>query len=1217
MTKIDCLKTLNRTILAVVLTIGAVACTDKDLPRHQKVVDEELTNTRVEPQSERDDVVPQYGPDHLQIQDLIQSDSSDSWILALERLESALFGPGSKDKSQYGSRPYAGYLSLYRDLFSKFKTSNVQIFTDQFEESLVLFRDRFITPCIDESINTCTYLRESLPHASSLIDIVIYFIENETDAEKKLKLIGVAYEVGNRRQKDSLSQLYIETFFSMVDQNMDIPEKARHSHNVIAAFQLMDWQNPSEFQQRYFVRIAPWQQASADSSLVDRDLKNFLTPYISIYANENAEIRESFDSFARTYWQQLIDSKKDLSGYPAYQDIDISKMFDIAPWEYHVLFSVYFKEMSITQANSLIRSFPNKQESLDRLIDYSKVLIRWDLAIMAVNTNEKIANFYNSQATKSAQHVKASKDYANTLRPDWVEFHTGRVEALQNLLEAQSTALSSRQINEIAEFFSSIDRNVMKTVIYPNMMAFMYEMVRSEWKDKLLGVFDVNADLIVELFFAGAYRGLWFDFLKSEDGLGAGALKNKVSLFRHEIVDSFYYFFAGNVHEAYGFDPDDFVLTLFKDLVIEREILISTVQEMQRDLYHSPDSLSRRWARWCEGVKTNQKQPELIRYFDLDKYLLGYSKDFFEDRKISDRFYTNFFFNDEFRSSQFDSIMIDQADFTHTTPLTVTARIRQEVLPIMGYFGQVVGAYKKLQRQNPGFSRANLQSTERYFETVESRVRSYLGQQAYYGKIFDDCMYVSVNESRRRAKAIVLSEKQYFMNAVHPLLKAVYQSELTVDEANDILFEVNGRSPHYDSRIVKSESGDQVFYKFTKQSYMNRVRRYLTTGLRYTQNDAIDLDIAAVVGRSLTIQMPIDALNSPDFPYREAPDSVVHYLPDMTASAMALEAVAQASDQFSFSPKREIYTAWDKEEVIHYTTNVENLESYEKGRLDHLVQRYFFNGYKIANYEKSECQQLNRSLTEDCLIEEKVELNDLARAMHQSFNMVEIDQGEQTYLEAIKETDFLHKQNMGIQLLFDTGLGERQSKAFAVMNETEKPIPFSRLKGFLDLPLEMVTAPYLGRNFINDYYVSLNTHASSRNLVRPAVSTSYDRDGDFWKTYFFRAQEFFEARTRRGLFLFKFDKEILDQQFVQAKKDLNLQLDGANALYDNAEALFLNYYPENPAQIKVSLQDDLFEFKPLTQSVYQFQNEMNQFQINTERFYQRQQQNWDPYFLQQ
>ncbi len=1217
MIKTDWVKAFYQSTLALALVFGGVACTDKELPRHQKVVDEDLANTRVEPQSPAGEVSVQYGPDHLQIQALIESESIESWVLALERLQLALFGPGSKDKSQYGSRPYAGYLNLYRDLFVKFKTSNDDTFRSEFEKSLALFRERFITPCTDDSINTCTYLRESLPQASSLVDIVIYFIENEDNLESKLKLIGVAYEVGNRRQKDNLSQLYIETFFSMVDQNIDIPEKARHSHNVIAAFQLMDWQNPSEFQRRYFIRLAPWQQASSESSLVDRDLKNFLTPFISIYANENPEIRDSFDRYAQAYWQEMIASKKDLSEYPAYKDINIQKMFEIAPWEYHVLFSVYFKEMSITQANLLIRSFPNKTESLDRLIDYSKVLIRWDLAIMAVDTNEKIAAFYNSQATKSAQHVKASKDYANTLRPDWVEFHTGRVEALQNLLEAQSTALSSQQINEIAEFFSSIDRNVMKTVIYPNMMAFMYEMVRSEWKDKLLGVFDVNADLIVELFFAGAYRGLWFDFLKSEDGIGSGALKNKVSLFRHEIVDSFYYFFAGNVYKSYGFDPDDFILTLFKDLVIEREILISTVQEMQRDLYHSPDSLSRRWARWCEGIKKDQYQPELIRYFDLDKYLLGFSKDFFENRKISDRFYTNFFYSDEFRSSQFDSIMIDPADFTHTSPLTVTSRIRQEVLPIMGYFDQVMKAYQKLQRQNSEFSRVPLESTARYFQSLDNRVRSYLGQQAFYGKIFDDCMYVSINESRRRAKAVVLSEKQYFMKAVYPLLKAVYQSELTVDEANDILFEVNGRSSHYDSRIVKSESGDQVFYKFTKQSYMNRVRRYLTTGLRYNQNEAIDLEIPAVVGRSLTIQMPIDALNSPDFPYREAPDSVVHYRPNMTAAAIALEAVAQASDQFSFSPKRELYTAWDKEEVIHYSSNVENLESYEKGRLDHLVQRYFFNGYKIANYDKPQCQELNRPLSEDCLIEEKVALEDLARAMHQSFNLVQIDQAEQTYLEAIKETDFLHKQNMGIQLLFDTGIGHQQSKAFAVINETEKPIPFSRLKGFLDLPLEMVTSPYLGRNFINDYYVSLNFHATSRNLVRAAVSPSYDRDGDFWKTYFFRAQEFFEARTRRGLFLFKFDKEILDQQFVQAKKDLNLQLDAAHQLYENAEALFLDYYPENPSQLKVSLQDDLFEFKPLTQSVYQFQNEMNQFQINTERFYQRQQQNWGPYFLEQ
>lgn len=1193
------------------LSFGLLAC-NEEIPRHQKVTDE-IVDTQVEPSASTPERQPQFGLDHMQIQELIESGSAVDWMVALQKLESRLFGPGTEDKSQYGSRPYSGYLALYRDLFVKFKSSEENEFKNRFAQSLQNFYERFIDPCIDDSVAVCSYIRETLPRTTSLVSVILHFIENEEDSNKKLKLVGVAYEVGNRRQKNQLAQFYIEAFFTMVDHGEEIPERSRHAHNVIAAFQLMDWQNPTVFQYRYFVRIAPWERAQTDSSLVDRELKNFLTPYISIFANENPQIKESFDLYAKQYWQKLIDGKRDLSNYPAYKDIQIREMFDLTPWEYHVLFSVYFKEMSITQANSLIRSFPNKKESLVRLIGASQLLIRWDLAIMATETNQKIADYYNSQETKSAQHVRASRDFANTLRPDWVEFHTGRVEALQNLLEAQSTSLDSEQINEIAKFFNSIDRTVMKTVIYPNMMAFMYEMVRSEWKDTLFGIFDINADLIVELFFAGAYRGLWFDFLKSEDGIGAGQLKNKVSLFRHEIVDSFYYFFSGNVYKAYGFNPDDFVLVLFKDLVIERELLITSVQEMQRDLYMSPDTQPRRWAQWCEGIKNNRKEPELIRYFDLDKFLLGHTKDFVVS---TDRYFTHSFYSDEFRSTEFDSIMIEPIDFTHTTALTVTARIRQEMLPILGYFGQVMGAYSKLQKENPEFSRVDLSRTSDYIAKLDSRIRSYLGQQAYFGKIFDDCLYVSVAESRRRAKQVVMSEKMYFTDMVYPLLKAVAESKISVEEANDILFQVNGQSLHYDSRVIRSESGEQVYYKHTKQSYINRVRRYLTTGLQYIQPEIATLEIPAIVGPSLTIQVPPNALSSPDFPYRDVPDSVVFYRPNLTAEEMALEAISQSSDQFSFSPVREVYSHWDESEVIEYFSNQENHESYEKGRIDHLVQRYFFNGYKIANYEKPECRKINVTLADDCLIEETVKFEDMARAMRQSFDMITIDDDKKEYLEAIKETDFLHKQHLGIQLLFDSGLGREQSKIYSVFRERDKAIPFSQLKGFMDLPLEMISSPYLARNFINDYYVSLHMQAAGQNGLRPTVSTSFDRDGDFWKNYFFRAKEFFEARTRRGLFLFKFDEEILQKQFVQAKADLQLQLQGARELYEKADALFAEQYPsEGSVSLQISLEQDPYELRALSRSVYQYQNEMKQFETNTEGFYEKDQPAWTPYLL--
>ncbi|MCJ8276541.1 MAG: hypothetical protein HRT44_02765 [Bdellovibrionales bacterium] len=863
------------------------SCTEEKISRHQTVLDEELSSQRTDALSESEQTqdFAQFSEDHLAIQAKINSNDNEQWIQALDELKVKLFGPGTGNQSVYGSRQYAGYLALYRSLYGKWSNNSYdhsESFKTQFQESLNQFKTTFVDSCTDSNVQDCDYLRHSLRRVGSVVDIIEYFARNENDDLKKLALIGVAFEVGNQRAKQNLTELYIDTYFKLSESGTSIPTPVRHSDNIVTALRLLDWENPNPDTIRYMKIIKPWVNDSTGLNQAVETMRPFLSPFIAIYALVDEEINNQFTTHTSEYWRNFVSEKKSLNTYPAYDNINIQQLFDLPAWEYHLLFAVYFNEMSITEANNLIRNFPNKEESLSRMITAAKIIVRWDLALLSIDTMAKVGTYYSNEPIKSAHHVNDSKAYANTFRNEWVGFHNGRVEALQGLLESQTVSLSQEQILDLSEFFSSIDRNIMKTVIYPAMMIFIYEMIRSDYQETLFGVFQIDTDLDIELFFSGSFRGLWFDYLKAEDGLGRGELSRKISLFRHEIIDAMYYVFATRAHESFGVEMDDFISVLMKDLLIERELLMTIIQEEQRQIYGREDSRSRQWITWCEGLKSGQSQPEVLRYYELDRYLMQHSKAFFGDimEFNKDSLDTGLFYSDEYHSDNFDYIYRETLSYVYG--VTAFSRIRQEAMPIMDNYKIVIESMERLKTQYPQIFSSDLQASKEYYSKFDNRMRSFLGQHIHYGEMVDDCLYQSVKESRRRSQEIIKSEYDYISKIVYPIMKEVSEGRLTVEDGNNLLYKVNGNTDHYDSKIVQGNQTEQVFYKYSKSSYMNRTRQYLTRGLTFDEEGFETVSIEPVVGSSMSISVPADALISPDNPFRGAHYREVYYSSDMS-----------------------------------------------------------------------------------------------------------------------------------------------------------------------------------------------------------------------------------------------------------------------------------------------------------------------------------------------
>ncbi|MCJ8276542.1 MAG: hypothetical protein HRT44_02770 [Bdellovibrionales bacterium] len=326
--------------------------------------------------------------------------------------------------------------------------------------------------------------------------------------------------------------------------------------------------------------------------------------------------------------------------------------------------------------------------------------------------------------------------------------------------------------------------------------------------------------------------------------------------------------------------------------------------------------------------------------------------------------------------------------------------------------------------------------------------------------------------------------------------------------------------------------------------------------------------------------------------------------------------IARSSDQMSFTPRRDLFTSWDLFETSFFQHQPLTRESHEKNRLDHLAQRFLINGFKVADYNNPACTDLSAQLPESCFINKDIPLEKLTEAMNDSFKMIEIDEDKGYYLDLIKEDHYLHRDHLGIQLRFDGHIGFEQSKIWSITSPHERPIPFTQVKGMFDLIFEMFKSPYLGRQFKNDYYLSLNSRYQGRSPGRTyAVMGPFtERDGDEWLHAYHRAEEFYLARTQRGPFMFKFDEEILTSQFEEVQDDLMKHYNAIDELMEKKDSEFAKYRTDGiPSNYKIRQNREGYELHPLSPGMTQLQREMDTFQTKTEDLYKNEDPSWSKF----
>ena len=380
----------------------------------------------------------------------------------------------------------------------------------------------------------------------------------------------------------------------------------KHIINILGIANRVNWSQSDAVKISQFELIKPWKYDSKTGATLDA-LRKELLPFLPIYINLSEIVKNEMVSSVERQVEELKKNKKNLNQYPAYEGITLDHLLNYSTEVSYLILGVYFQKIGVTDVNSYIDSVINKGSFMDDSFKIAKLLVRWDVAQLSIYSTEKLYWKFSQQESKSQAFLQETLDWSKTLTPLWNEFHAGRSFVSERFLEANAKYSDNFDEIDVQNFFVAINRNILKTTVYPNMMAFAFYMAKTEWSATIrIWWFTIylNTSMIMDYMMTGQYRNPWFNFTYLKKTRGFWRMEDKTTLFRSEIYDALYYFFTTNTFQTYKINADDFLSLIGKSLIKKRRVLFEKTLATQKELFLPDNAPSNYLAKWCEGLKT-------------------------------------------------------------------------------------------------------------------------------------------------------------------------------------------------------------------------------------------------------------------------------------------------------------------------------------------------------------------------------------------------------------------------------------------------------------------------------------------------------------------------------------------------------------------------------------------------------------------------------------
>lgn len=184
------------------------------------------------------------------------------------------------------------------------------------------------------------------------------------------------------------------------------------------------------------------------------------------------------------------------------------------------------------------------------------------------------------------------------------------------------------------------------------------------------------------------------------------------------------------------------------------------------------------------------------------------------------------------------------------------------------------------------------------------------------------------------------------------------------------------------------------------------------------------------------------------------------------------------------------------------------------------------------------------------------------------FEIVELTEDKFNFLNYINQFKFYDNAMRDLVFKFEAEL-------LSPGQYEENDLAYSELSGTFDFIYQLLRSEYVGQNYESDYY----THAAPGSVQK----CEENRDGCYWEDERDNAREFYISRTQRPGLIFKFDTQIIDEDYESVKKRITGKLNRLVNLSENRQNLFEQMWSGKPSAIRVHTHKDrAFQVYPLS-----------------------------------
>lgn len=1127
------------------LAILAASCTDKQIPDPQKVLPESEAKQKVGEKSIEDPnrKTNRYNEDQIAIRALIDEGSTASLLKAFDLVEQKVFSSEAEQKDFYVSKTFSGYVGLLVDLIRVSRTEAGEV-AERAQTAEQEFYKRFLKGCLDGT-EACDFLETSLSQESSVVNLMISIAKREKDVDKKLKLVGSAFDILKlatsrgrafvHRKNKELEELYILTSLEYLDlyergqlqaKKEDIRIVVANTINLSAG---VDWLNLDSKNIERFNLIKPWLFERVSAKALN-ELRKDLIHYLPNYSRVSPEVKDGMSERLETKLMNLNKGLKDLSLYPAFSDIDLLSLNDGDMLASYMALELYFQNMDLATANLYLKNVRNKQKFMDSVFAAAKTLVRWDVAHLGLDSTEKLKDKFSEKPIKTNAFLQDTLNWAKTLVPAWNEFHTNRKWTVKQFLEDNIEESQSYNKNDSAEFFSAIDRTILKSIVYPNMMAFSYFMAKTEWKAVIRVFwfeFHLDSTLIMDYMVTGQYEGPWFNFtnLRNKSGWGMAA---KESLFRSDIYDVLYYFFTTRTFETYGINADDFLKTVGETIFKKRRGLFEKSIYAQRQVYEADNTGSNVFVNWCEGIRSGNPVKEVIPYYELYEQITPTK---IRLREMDDNGVLSVYYSDLYRHN---GSFLERVNQTND-------RYRLEFEPIFYTLSEFSLIAKNISEKHPELPLGSLIGYKNFLADLELLKMNYLGMQLAVSRKIADCLVVTMNESHRRAREVAFMQDKYFTEVVYPLMEKVSNGEISAEQANALISQFHSLDPKgVQDEIVASENNTPI-YVLSKNTYMLRTAQFLQHGYDIDSELLGTSSLPAIVP-SLEVSIPSNYLNdSKGNPYTNKGYHSFDYL-KLSFSDSAKGFGTQAARLTTDHMKDEIgggkITEWDLEHNKPLTEFFRYMVEF-RAFVDQLVDFEYMDVFKPGCFTTDVSERKT-----SCIIKESADFKDTVNTTWKILDSYLLKEDDYRYFDLIGSQGWVGENEMHFILKHDVSTPH---------NYSDNSLPYQRVAGLFDFYYQMISTDYLGMTFETDWDTGQPPSRYGGGAMDADTSCRGLRDGCYWADERLKAREFFFARFKKPKLIFNYDTGIVERDFIYTRDLVLAKYNRLISLEKNAE----------------------------------------------------------------